>query len=135
MRILLADHQPKVRFALRVLLERRSGVEVVGEAVHARALLARVEASYPDVVLLSWELPGLESIDWLSVLRETCPDLWIIVLSGRSEARQAALAAGANAFVSKTYPPERLLDAIDRCGCERHKGNGCSCRLEAQTLC
>jgi CheY-like chemotaxis protein len=38
----------------------------------------------------------------------------VIALSGRHEARRAALAAGANAFVSKTDPPETLLAAIGR---------------------
>jgi DNA-binding NarL/FixJ family response regulator len=36
----------------------------------------------------------------------------VIVLSGRPEARQAVLDAGADAFVSKVEPPERLLAAI-----------------------
>ena len=36
----------------------------------------------------------------------------IIVLSGRPEYRKNAIAAGADAFVSKVDPPDRLLDAI-----------------------
>ncbi len=112
MRILLADNQSRVRFALRVLLNRQPGLEVAGEAVDADDLLAQVQASHPDLVLLGWELPGLTSPGSLSALRKDHPDLLIIALSGRPEARQAALDAGANAFVSKGDPPERLLAAI-----------------------
>jgi DNA-binding NarL/FixJ family response regulator len=112
MRILLADNQPKVRFALRVLLERQPGVHVVGEAVNAKSLLIRIGEVYPDLVLLGWELPGLASLDSISVLRGCCPGLYVIALSGKPEARQAALAAGADAFVSKTDPAGRLLAAI-----------------------
>lgn len=115
MRILLADDQPKVRFALRVLLERQPGLKVVGEAVDAENLLVRAEATHPDLVLLGWELPGLAAVDSLSALRKICPELFVIALSGRPEARRAALAAGADAFVSKTDPPERLLAAIKDC--------------------
>jgi hypothetical protein len=52
----------------------------------------------------------------------------VIVLSGRVLARKAALAAGADAFVSKGDPPERLLAAIDDCGTARRDGgrNGTS---------
>jgi len=39
-------------------------------------------------------------------------DLAVIVLSGRPEARPAALSAGADAFISKTNLPEELLAAI-----------------------
>jgi DNA-binding NarL/FixJ family response regulator len=114
LRILLADDQPKVRFALRVLLERRSGFEVVGEAVDADDVLAKVRATGPDLILLEWELPGSVGADLLSALRGICPGLFIVALSGRPEACQAALAAGADAFVSKAEPPERLLATIAR---------------------
>jgi DNA-binding NarL/FixJ family response regulator len=112
MRILVADDQPKVRFALRVLLERQPGLAIVGEATDRNDLLNRVEMTLPDVVLLGWELPGLTSMDSLSPLRRIRPNLLVIALSGRSEARLAALSAGADAFVSKGDPPESLLAAI-----------------------
>jgi len=115
MRILLADDQPRVRFALRVLLEQQPGFEVVGKAADAEDLLAQAQATYPDLVLLGWELPGLAATDSLSALRGICAHLVVIALSGRPEARRAALAAGADAFVSKADPPERLLAAIDDC--------------------
>lgn len=123
MRVLLADDQPHVRFALRVLLERQPGVVVVGEAIDTIDLLAQVEANHPDLVLLGWELPGLATEGALSSLRLICPELLVIALSSRSEARRAALSAGADAFVSKGDPPERLLGAIEmqerrRSGCE-----------------
>jgi DNA-binding NarL/FixJ family response regulator len=112
MRILLADDQPKVRFALRVLLERQPGLAIVGEATDRNDLLHHVQMTLPDVVLLGWELPGLRATDSLSLLRQIRPNLLVIALSGRSEARLAALSAGADAFVSKGDPPDRLLAAI-----------------------
>lgn len=115
MHILLADDRPKVRFALRVLLERQPGLEVVGEATDARDLLEQAKANCPNLVLLDWELPDLAAANLLSALREVCPHLFVIALSGRLEARRAAEAAGVDAFVSKTDPPERLLAAIDDC--------------------
>jgi len=115
MRILLADSQAKVRFALRVLLERQPGFEVVGEAASAEELLAHMAASCPDLVLMDWTVAGTMAAGLLRTLRSDCPDLAVIVLSGRPEAREAALAAGADAFVSKGNPPEHLLAAIARC--------------------
>lgn len=113
MRILLADNRPKVRFALGALLQRQQGLKVVGEAVDAEDLLAQTEKTCPDLVLLDWELPGLAGVDLLTALHRACPHVFVIALSGRVRARQEALAAGADAFVSKGEPPERLLAAID----------------------
>jgi DNA-binding NarL/FixJ family response regulator len=115
MRILLADAQAKVRFALRVLLERQPGFEVVGEVASVEELLARTAALCPDVVLLDWNVAGPVAAGLVLALRCDCPHLGVIVLSGRPEARAAALAAGADAFVSKGNPPEHLMAAIHHC--------------------
>jgi DNA-binding NarL/FixJ family response regulator len=119
MHVLLADRQPKVRFALRVLLERQPGVVVVGEAVNADDLMSQVRAKRPDLILLDWDLPGLAPTGSLSFLRKICPEMSVIALSGRTEARQGALGAGADAFASKVDPPERLLATIRECTRER----------------
>ena len=111
-RILVADGRPKVRFALRALLGRQAGLDVVGEAQDAEDLLAQIEGNCPDIVLLDWRLEGVETADLLVALRWHCPGLYVIVLSGRPEARRVALDAGADAFVSKIDPPDRLLAAI-----------------------
>ena len=112
MRILLADEQTRVRLALQILLSQEPGLTVVGEAAEATDLLAQIRVTRPDLVLLDWGLPGLATIGSLSALHTTCPNLSVIVLSGRPEARQMALAAGADEFISKIDPPEKLLAAI-----------------------
>ena len=112
MRILLADDRFSVRLALRTLLERQAGVQVVGEAASSAALLSQIQAACPDLVLLDWNLSEVAAGELLPALRELCPGLPVIALSGQPEVRRAALSAGANAFVSKADPPERLLAAL-----------------------
>jgi len=115
MRILLADSQPRVRFALRVLMAQQPGVTDVAEMADAAALVAELRARQADLLLLDWDLPGLAEAGGLRALRQTAPQLGVVCLSGRPGARRAALAAGADAFVSKSDPPERLVDAVRRC--------------------
>jgi DNA-binding NarL/FixJ family response regulator len=112
MRILVADDQMKVRSALRLLLEQETDLPVVGEAADATDLLLAVVEKAPDVVMLDWELPGLPATQLLHLLRHKQPSLKIIAMSGRPEARQAALEAGVVAFVSKSEPPEKMLAVI-----------------------
>jgi len=120
MRVLLADDQAKVRSALRLLLDHEPGIRILGEAVDATGLLDWVTATRPDLVLLDWELPGFGADSLLPVLRSLCPGLSVIALSGRPESRRAALAAGADAFVSKGDPPEQLLAAVRDCYSSQH---------------
>jgi DNA-binding NarL/FixJ family response regulator len=110
MHILLVDNQVEVRSALRFLLEQQPGMCLVGEAAEAGELLAQ-EALQPDLVLLDWELPGSQPADLLAALRIRRRTI-VIALSGRPEARQEALNAGVDAFVSKGEPPERLLATL-----------------------
>lgn len=111
MRVLLADDQSDVRSALQLLLKHETEFNVVGEATDCEGLLTQLEATCPDLVLIDWELPGL-NMGLLPSLRQHFPHLFVVALSGRPEARQAALCAGADAFVSKGDPPERLLRAL-----------------------
>ena len=115
MRVLLVDDQAMVRSALRLLLEQLPDVEILGEAVDATGLLDWVKAAHPDLVLLDWELPGLPAADLLRFLHDHRPGLLVVALSSQPGVRQAALEAGADAFVSKGDPPERLLAAVRHC--------------------
>lgn len=121
MQVLLADDQAKVRSALRLLLEQQEDVEILGEAVDATGLVDWVNAVCPNLVLLDWELPGRPAAALLPLLRRHCPGLRVIALSGRPEARQAAMEAGADAFVSKGDPPECLVAAMKELLREREK--------------
>jgi DNA-binding NarL/FixJ family response regulator len=110
--ILIGDAQPRVRFALRILLEQQPGWQVTGEAADAQVLLDRALGGCPDLVLLDWELPGLPATELLTILRRACPHLRVVFMSGREEQRQAALQAGADVFAYKADPPEKLLGLI-----------------------
>lgn len=111
-RILLADDQPQVRSALRLLLEQEIQAQIVGEAETLEDLLNQRPARNPEAILLDWELPGLSPNADLPKVRQAYPLAQILALSSRPEARQAALQAGADAFVCKGDPPEQLLDAL-----------------------
>ena len=112
MRILVAENQSSARLALCALLEQQSGWQVVGEVVSADELMLQVKDTRPDLVLLDLSLPDLKAEELVPVLREKYTNLSVIVLSGRPEMRSKALAAGADAFISKADPPDRLLQAI-----------------------
>jgi DNA-binding NarL/FixJ family response regulator len=112
LRIILADDQTKVRSALRLMIGQHSTFCVVGEAGSASELLRETPITHAQVVLLDWELPGLSETHILHPLRSLVPSLCIIALSGKPEARTQALAEGADMFISKSDPPESVLDAL-----------------------
>ena len=114
MRVLLADDQQNVRYALHVLLDRRPELEMVGDVSDAYELLSFITEFVPDVVILDWMLPGLADVGSVATLKAINPNIKIISLSSRPELGDDALRAGADDFISKIDPPEKLLGAIAR---------------------
>jgi DNA-binding NarL/FixJ family response regulator len=111
MQVIVADDEIKVRSALELLLEQELGLSVTVEAMDMDELLCQPASSDFELLLLDWELPGLTPAD-LETLRSHHSHLQIIALSGRPDARPAALVAGVDAFVSKVASPDLLLTTI-----------------------
>jgi DNA-binding NarL/FixJ family response regulator len=117
MHVLLADDEPKVRSALRLILEQLKEVETVDEVTDARALTERIRTTPPDLLLVDWELPGLHQDPSISEMRRH----WafkVIVMSGRCTVPPKGLYLGADAFVSKCESPERLFATLRAMGAD-----------------
>ena len=112
MKILLADAKPNIRYALSVLLTEQPGLEVVGETDDPEGLLPQIKTNCPDLVILSWDFSPRELENLLRDMRMIRPELLIIALSAKPNLKQAALQAGANAFICKGDPPEKLLASL-----------------------
>jgi DNA-binding NarL/FixJ family response regulator len=113
-RVLVADDDPKVRSALRLLLENEPDIAMVGECSTADALVDQVRSSKASVVLLDWDLPDLQSSGVIGQLRTAYPTCQLVVLSCRPEQRAEAVRAGIARFVCKGDPPESLLAALSQ---------------------
>ncbi len=111
-RILLADDDPKVRSALRLLLENEPGIVIVGEVPAVDVLFAQVLSTHADMVMVDWDLPNLRASGVFEHLRAAHHACQFMALSGRPEQRDDALRAGAVRFVCKGDPPESLLAAL-----------------------
>jgi DNA-binding NarL/FixJ family response regulator len=124
MQILIADSHDQVRFALRVMLSRQPGLQVVGEAADGPELIAQVKTTMPDLALVDWKLPRLIEAGGPEALHDACPKLRIVVLSSQPDVRRVVVRNGVDAFVSKGDPPENLLAVIRQCDGTRKGGGG-----------
>ena len=111
-RVYLADAKPEERSALRLLLLDLK-MEVVGEAADWPTLLAQVPINRIDMLLVDWDLLPSSPNAALEVLRKVCPAALVVILISHLDARQqAALSAGADAFISKGETPERVAERL-----------------------
>jgi len=114
MNIILADHQYRVRFALRVLLEQQRDWKVIGEASNAEELITQLQHVTPDLIVMDNELPGTDAINCISAIRQVCPKARIVSLSEESPAALQNQSAAADAYTSKANSPAHLLSIIRR---------------------
>ena len=111
-RVYLADAKPEERSALRLLILDLK-MEIVGEAADWLTTLAQVPVSRTDILLVDWDLLPNTPSRALEELRKACPAALVIVLISHLDARQqAALSAGADAFISKGETPERVAERL-----------------------
>jgi DNA-binding NarL/FixJ family response regulator len=109
---LIADDNLRARKGLRVLLAHQPEVDLVGEAADVLTAMDMVQDHQPDVVLMDTHMPPLDGLEATRRIKESWPEIWIILTSMVAAHRAAALSAGADMFLVKGCPTEDLLAAI-----------------------
>ena len=120
-RAILAHAEPTVRKALRDLVVQGLGMKVVGEAGDQATLRAQVGALRPDLIIVAWKLVAPDAAATLGDLRGAHDDARVVVLGPRPDKRHAALAAGADAYISMVDAPDVVAAAL-----ETHEPGGLS---------
>lgn len=111
-RVFVADGKTEERSALRLLLLDLK-MDIAGEASDWPTTLAQAPVSHTDMLLIDWDLLPTSPIAALDELRKACPVALVIILLSQLDARQqAALSAGADAFISKSETPERVAERM-----------------------
>jgi CheY-like chemotaxis protein len=118
--VLVADDHAGNRQLLRELLEDEGFARVEAVATGAEAVAAWEQGIY-DLLLLDWQMPGLDGVEAVRRIRALelelgRPRTAILIVTGRqSDAeRDACVAAGADGCVAKPYAPGQLLAAAER---------------------
>jgi DNA-binding NarL/FixJ family response regulator len=109
-RIVIVEDHPLMAGALEANLERADGFTVVGTVTSGHQAEPLVARTLPDLVLLDLNLPGLDGLSCLALLRERYPAVTVVVLSGTEDEEmvERALSGGAAAFVRKSIAPADL---------------------------
>jgi len=117
-RVVIADDTPDMRLVLRLALTDDQGFCVVGEAADGLAAVEQSRGHQPDIVVLDLAMPVMDGLQAIPLIRAASPNSRIVVLSGygAEDTLGAALAAGADAYVTKGRPTESLATLLrDMC--------------------
>ncbi len=113
-KILVADDHRLMVEGVRQALENVDDIEIVAEASTGNQVLPLIQRTNPDLVLLDLRMPGMSGLAVLEAIRETHPEIKVVVLSAFSDEEHIrnAFHHGANAYVIKSVNPIDLPSAI-----------------------
>lgn len=114
-RILVVDDEPHIRRVLEAILGSH-GFEVVTASDGSQGL-DELGTEEVDLVILDLVMPGVDGLEILSMIRSdprrANTPVIILTAKGQDTDRDAALAGGANDFLTKPFSPKKLIARIE----------------------
>ena len=113
-KIFLVDDHPVVRDGLVAILSTQPDFDVVGDAGDGHTAVSQIGAQKPDVILLDLEMPGIDGVETLKLLRQQDPNVKVIVFTAfdTDERIVTAVQAGAQGYLLKGAPRQELFNAV-----------------------
>jgi two-component system chemotaxis response regulator CheY len=117
LKVLIVDDEIEMRRVTRALLQS-IGIRNIHEANDGFSGLEAICSINPDIILLDWEMPGPNGLDFVEIVRSPgqfpLPDVPIIMLTGSGERSRVveAVRSGVNEYLLKPVSSTALLERI-----------------------
>jgi len=113
-KVMLYEDNPQLREGLTMLIEGSEGFTVLASFKNCNNVLSEVEAFKPDVILMDIDMPGVNGIEGLKLIRQHNHEVKVLMLTVFDDNKNVfeALKSGANGYVLKKTPPAKLLEYI-----------------------
>ena len=113
-RLLIVDDHFIIREGLRLIFDTIPNLDLVAEAENGEEALVQVEDHLPDVILMDLQMPVMDGITAIEILRKTHPEIAIIILTTYKEndLLLRGLKAGARGYLLKDTDRQTLINTI-----------------------
>lgn len=117
-KVLVADDARGLRAVIRLVFKPHTDISIVAEAENGSEAVALALEHQPDVIVMDYEMPGLNGVEAAATIRQTLPTTKILMFSANQtqNAMAAALAAGAVGYFNKDAShelPEAVRGVMD----------------------
>jgi DNA-binding NarL/FixJ family response regulator len=114
LRVVLIEDLRDIRLSLTALINGTPGFECVAAFGSVETALTRIERDRPDLILTDLGLPGLSGVEGIDRFRKLFPSVPIVALTiyDNEDRIFDALCRGANGYLLKNTPPDRLVEAL-----------------------
>lgn len=119
-RLVIYDDNQQRCESLKALLQLTEGMQFLGCFPDCSHVVEEMETLKPDVVLMDIEMPGVDGISGVSIIKKNFPSIRIIMQTVFEDEEKifASLKAGAEGYILKTASAEKITQCIE----EVHQG-------------
>ncbi|NBK20623.1 MAG: response regulator [Spirochaetia bacterium] len=114
-RVLIADDELIIRRGLQTMLAKDPSIEVVGEAEDGELALALCKETKPEIAFVDINMPFLDGLSFIEILRQMSPATVVIVISGYDDFEYArkAIELGVFAYLLKPVKETSFFETLD----------------------
>jgi DNA-binding NarL/FixJ family response regulator len=113
-KVLIYEDNPQLREGLTMLIDGTDGFQVLGAFKNCGNVAYEVGSYNPDVILMDIDMPGINGLEGLKIIRKQNTRVSILMLTVFDDNKNIfeALLSGANGYLLKKTPPAKLLEYI-----------------------
>ncbi|WP_026966527.1 response regulator [Algoriphagus terrigena] len=113
-KLLIYEDNPQLREGLTMLIDGSEGFSVLAAFKNCSNVAHEIKIFRPDVVLMDIDMPGVNGLEGLKIIRQTEDQVKVLMLTVFDDHQNIfdALKSGANGYILKKTPPARLLEYI-----------------------
>jgi len=113
--VFIYDDSSERRDSLKALINLNDNLKFSGEASNCRDVLSDMENHNPDVVLMDINMPEVDGIEGLRMIKTKYPEVKVLMQTAYDDSEKifTSIRSGASGYILKNDKPQRILQAIE----------------------
>ena len=109
------EDNERLRQSLEMMFTDLSGFRITGSFGHCNDIPSNLSEGCPDIVMMDIDMPGMNGINGVKIIREHCPETRILMFTVFDDDDRifSSICNGADGYILKNTPPLKIIQALN----------------------